>query len=83
MISNKQLEDLQNEIDSLECELVDIQKALDEAREENYKLEDKIEAMKDGAILDVENFKRILSVKGLFTPELEDFIEVYLRWSNE
>ena len=43
---------------------------------------DKVEAMKDGAILDVENFKRILSVKGLFTPELEDFIEVYLRWSN-
>lgn len=83
MISNEQLEDLQNEIDSLECELVDIQKALDEARKENYKLEDKIEAMKDGAILDVENFKRILSVKGLFTPELEDFIEVYLRWSNE
>ena len=83
MISNEQLEDLQNEIDSLECELVDIQKALDEARKENYKLEDKVEAMKDGAILDVENFKRILSVKGLFTPELEDFIEVYLRWSNE
>ncbi len=83
MISSEQLEDLQNEIDSLESELVDIQKALDEAREENYKLEDKIEAMKDGAILDVENFKRILSVKGLFTPELEDFIEVYLRWSNE
>ena len=82
MISNEQLEDLQNEIDSLECELVDIQKALDEARKENYKLEDKVEAMKDGAILDVENFKRILSVKGLFTPELEDFIEVYLRWSN-
>lgn len=83
MISNKQLEDLQNEMDSLECELVDIQEALDEVREENYKLEDKIEAMKDGAILDVENFKRILSVNGLFTPELEDFIEVYLRWSNE
>lgn len=83
MISNEQLEDLQNKIDSLECELADIQKALGEVREGNYKLEDKIEAMKDGAILDVENFKRILSVKGLFTPELEDFIEVYLRWSNE
>lgn len=83
MIVSDELDDLQNEIDSLECELMDLQKALDDLREENYKLEDKIDEMKEGAILDIENFKRVLSIRGLLTPELENFIEDYLRWSNE
>ncbi len=83
MIVSDELDDLQNEIDSLECELMDLQKALDDIREENYKLEDKICEMKEGSILDVENFQRELSIRGLLTPELENFIEDYLRWSNE
>lgn len=83
MTVSENLDDLQNEIDSLECELIDLQKALDETRKEKYKLEDKIDEMKEGAILDIENFKRVLSIRGLFTPELENFIEDYLRWSNE
>lgn len=62
---------------------MDLQKALDDLREENYKLTDKIDEMKEGAILDIENFKRVLSIRGLLTPELENFIEDYLRWSNE
>lgn len=83
MTASENLDDLQNEIDSLECELIDLQKALDETCKENCKLEDKIDEMKEGAILDIENFKRVLSIRGLFTPELENFIEDYLRWSNE
>lgn len=83
MTASENLDDLQNEIDSLECEFIDLQKALDETCKEKYKLEDKIDEMKEGAILDIENFKRVLSIRGLFTPELENFIEDYLRWSNE
>lgn len=83
MIVSDELDDLQNEIDSLECELMDLQKALNDVNEENYKLTDKIDEMKEGAILDIENFKRVLSIRGLLTPELENFIEDYLRWSNE
>lgn len=83
MIVSDELDDLQNEIGSLECELMDLQKALNDVNEENYKLTDKIDEMKEGAILDIENFKRVLSIRGLLTPELENFIEDYLRWSNE
>lgn len=83
MTASENLDNLQNEIDSLECELIDLQKALDETRKEKYKLENKIDEMKEGAILDIENFKRVLSIRGLFTPQLENFIEDYLRWSNE
>lgn len=83
MIVSDELDDLQNEIDSLECELMDLQEALNDVHEENYKLTDKIDEMKEGAILDIENFKRVLSIRGLLTPELENFIEDYLRWSNE
>jgi predicted nucleic acid-binding Zn-ribbon protein len=83
LIVSDELDDLQNEIGSLECELMDLQKALNDVNEENYKLTDKIDEMKEGAILDIENFKRVLSIRGLLTPELENFIEDYLRWSNE
>lgn len=82
MIVSDELDDLQNEIDSLECELMDLQKALDDISEENYKLEDKICEMKEGSILDIENFQRELSIRGLLTQELEEFIESYVRWSN-
>lgn len=41
-----------------------------------------LEDLKDNMILNVEDFKRELDRKKLKTPELEEFIESYMRWDN-
>jgi len=38
--------------------------------------------LKDNAILDISNFKRLLEQKGLMSKALEEFIENYMRFDN-
>ena len=37
----------------------------------------------DGVISDINNFKYRLKVDGLMTPELEEYIEYYIRYYND
>ncbi len=46
-------------------------------------LEGKLEILQENAILDLDNFKRELARQHLMTPELEEFIENYMRWDNK
>lgn len=76
------IEELENEIESLECELADAESALDEAQNEICSLESENEKLKNG-ILDLTNFKRELEMQNLMTRELDEFIENYMRFSNQ
>ena len=37
----------------------------------------------DNVIYDVINFRRELEIQNLMTPELDEFIENYMRFSNQ
>ena len=61
-------------------ELLDIKEKLEDDLDE---LKAEIEEKDENKIHDVINFKRQLEIRGLMTPVLDEFIEDYLRWSNE
>ena len=50
--------------------------------EANYILENTKEALQN-TIHDLGNFRRQLSIRNLMTPELEEFIELYLKFYND
>lgn len=49
---------------------------------EKYEMSDKLDRLKDNAILNIDNFKRELERAGLMNKKLQEFIENYMRWDN-
>lgn len=48
-----------------------------------YELEDKIDSIQENSILDLDNFIWKLKSDNLYTSELEDFIENYMKFYNK
>lgn len=74
-------------MDELDLLLDDIEMKITDARsiiyeQENYieRLEEKLDD--DNTIYDLRNFKRQLEIQNLITPELTEFIDSYMRFSN-
>lgn len=73
----QQIEELENDVDYW----IDQHNELDKI---NDKLQNKINELEDfEGIKDVDNFIRVLKINGLYTTELEDFIENYLKFCQE
>ena len=79
-------EELLGKINELESELDDLQCEKDSLDEAYYELEcelaDLTDDMTHNAIWDVEYFKFKLSTDGLLTPELDEYIENYMKFNN-
>ena len=73
----QQIEELENDVDYWVNQHDELDKI-------NDKLQNKINELEDfEGIKDVDNFIRVLQIKGLYTPELEYFIENYLKFCQE
>ena len=75
-IEEEKIQRLEGIIESLEKEIKNNQNKI-------YKLEDTIDAMKQSGIFDIENFKWQLRNDNLYTRELEEFIDNYMRFYNK
>lgn len=75
-IEEEKIQRLEGIIESLEKEIKNNQDKI-------YKLEDTIDAMKQSGIFDIENFKWQLRNDNLYTRELEEFIDNYMRFYNK
>ena len=70
---------LQSENDKLQCELGRLSDCYGEMEKD---LADAINALDNPDIADLEHFKYRLELDGLLTPQLESFIEDYLKYYN-
>lgn len=70
----QQAESLQDDLDSLN-------EYVTELENENYELSNN-KNPKSNCILDVERFRSRLALEGLYTQDLEQFIDEYLLWYN-
>ena len=75
-IEEEEIQILKNTIERLEREIK-------EKQDKIYELEDTIDAMKQSGIFDIENFKWQLRNDNLYTRELEEFIDNYMRFYNK
>lgn len=50
---------------------------------EKYEMSNKLDRLKDNAILSVDNFKRELERAGLMNVKLQEFIENYMKFDNK
>ena len=66
----QELKDELDELDEAYCELEDINADL-------------VNSVGDYYITDVDNFINRLKMEGLYTPELEAFMEYYMRYHND
>lgn len=58
-------------------------KEIEEKQDKIYELEDNIDTMKQNGIFNIENFKWQLRNDNLYTRELEEFIDNYMRFYNK
>lgn len=75
-IEEEEIQILKNTIERLEREIK-------EKQDKIYELEDTIDAMKQNGIFNIENFKWQLRNDNLYTRELEEFIDNYMRFYNK
>lgn len=75
-IEEEENQNLNNRIEELKREV-------EEKQDKIYKLEDTIDDMKENSILDIDNFKWQLRNDHLYTKELEEFINNYMRFYNK
>lgn len=75
-IEEKEIQILKNTIERLEMEI-------EEKQDKIYELEDNIDTMKQNGIFNIENFKWQLRNDNLYTRELEEFIDNYMRFYNK
>lgn len=78
----KAYKDLQAEYDDVLQQLQDAEEWGGEQENSACEYMEKLEELKENAILDVEDFKRKLDNQNLMNRELEEFIENYLRFEN-
>lgn len=75
-IEEEENQNLNNRIEELKREV-------EEKQDKIYELEDTIDDMKENSILDIDNFKWQLRNDHLYTKELEEFINNYMRFYNK
>lgn len=75
-IEEEEIQILKNTIERLEMEI-------EEKQDKIYELEDTIGTMKQNGIFNIENFKWQLRNDNLYTRELEEFIDNYMRFYNK
>lgn len=75
-IEEEEIQILKNTIERLEREIK-------EKQDKIYELEDTIGTMKQNGIFNIENFKWQLRNDNLYTRELEEFIDNYMRFYNK
>lgn len=75
-IEEEEIQILKNTIECLEREIK-------EKQDKIYELEDTIDGIKENSILDIDNFKWQLRNDNLYTRELEEFIDNYMRFYNK
>ena len=73
--AQEKIEQLQNDVDYWVREYNDMEEKAD-------KLENKLEEYEGSSIKNIDNFTKRLKLNNLSTPELEDFIELYIRFYN-
>ena len=77
--------EMENEI--LEGRIQELEDELDSLNEAYYDLEkinaDLVNSVGDYYITDVDNFISRLKMEDLYTPELEKFMEYYMRYHND
>ena len=74
------MDELDSLLDDIEMKITDARSIIYE--QENYieRLEEKLDD--ENTIYDLCNFKRQLEIQNLITPELTEFIDSYMRFSN-
>ena len=73
----------EEKIQRLEGIIESLEKEIENKQDKIYELEDTIDAMKQSGIFDIENFKWQLRNDNLYTRELEEFIDNYMRFYNK
>lgn len=73
-------EELKEEVENLEDEITGLEEAYTEMENKLYEYATNPEAL---GIKDIDNFRFRLKVENLYTEELENFIEYYLKYHNE
>ena len=76
-------EDIKKKINQVEDYLCDVELNLEDARDELNRLYDTLEEKSNNSIKDIDNFKRELKRDGLYSEELEEFIEQYMTYYNK
>lgn len=76
-------EKTRKKLNKLEDYLCDVSLDLENAREELNDLYDLIEEKEKYSIKDIDNFKRELKREGLYTEDLDNFIEQYMIYYNK
>ena len=75
-------EDIRKRLSELQDYIERAQWQLTYAREELNKLWDKLEDNSNKEIKDIENLQRELKRDGLYSDNLEDFLENYMKYYN-
>lgn len=73
----------EEKIQRLEGIIESLEKEIENKQDKIYELEDTIDTMKQSGIFDIENFKWQLRNDNLYTRELEEFIDNYMRFYNK
>lgn len=76
----KDRDEWKEQAESLQDELDELDEAYTELENENFKLSNNIKTF---GIKDINNFIFRLKIEGLYTKQMEKFIECYMRWNNE
>lgn len=72
--------ELKEKVENLEDEITGLEEAYTEIENKLYEYANNPEAL---GIKDIDNFRFRLKVENLYTEELENFIEYYLKYHNE
>ena len=73
----------EEKIQRLEGIIESLEKEIENKQDKIYELEDTIGTMKQNGIFNIENFKWQLRNDNLYTRELEEFIDNYMRFYNK
>lgn len=74
---------MEEETQNLNNRIEELEEEVKERQDKIYELEDTIDDMKENSILDIDNFKWQLRNDNLYTRELEEFIDNYMRFYNK
>ena len=72
--------ELKEKVENLEDEITGLEEAYTEMENKLYEYANNPESL---GIKDIDNFRFRLKVENLYTEELENFIEYYLKYHNE
>ena len=75
--------DIRTKIFELENQLTSIIWNAEEAQRDLQKLENKLSEENENSIKDINNLKRELKRDNLYTDELENFLDNYMRYYNK